>query len=255
MPLDNTGAPAPRSPWAQRLACLKILRRKANKDARKQRRFSQARLRSAEQLIAHIIDNADIVAESPYTDLWQGQTIFLLVALSPGDFDRLAEYGSELEDAEDTNDAETTEADEGEHDLGRSERVAQPEEYGGDDAEPSFGSTSMIDQRRWAKGPVTDREGDPCDQGEPDYEGQPSLMSTTGADLLGFDGTDLEADPCDQGEAPEYPLTAKDEAIIEPARSRYETAAGAKVVAWPSRDPLTGKAGAWLLQRRQGGAK
>jgi hypothetical protein len=254
-----TGAPAPRplSQWVEHLKRRKIAGRKARGAVKRQRAVTKQRLATAEHLIADIIASSDVIAQGAQGNRWGNAepVVFVLLTLHSALFNDLGIFGSELEDTEDTHDAERTEADEGEHDLGRTERIMQPEELGTDDAEPSLGATMMVDQRRWAKGPVTDLEGDPCDQGEPDYEGQPSLMATTGADLLGFDGTDREADACDQGEAPEYPMTAKDQAIIEEARSRYETAAGAKVVAWPSRDPLTGKAGAWLLQRRAGGAK
>jgi hypothetical protein len=50
MPLDSGGAPAPLSRHAERLARLKLLRRKANTEQRQQRRFSTARLIEAEHL-------------------------------------------------------------------------------------------------------------------------------------------------------------------------------------------------------------
>src|SRR6185503_7506382 len=106
MPLDNTGAPAPRSPWALRLERLKLIRRKASAEQCEEKRYGKARLRTAEQLLSAIIGDADFLAEAESPDLWSGKSIFLLVSLHPQDFNRLCDYGAELEDLEDTCDAE-----------------------------------------------------------------------------------------------------------------------------------------------------
>ncbi|HEY1504103.1 MAG TPA: hypothetical protein VGF92_07375 [Stellaceae bacterium] len=239
MPLDNTGAPAPRplTQWIEHLKRGRAAAKKARAVTKRRRAITQQRVAKAEGLLADIINSADIighgVAAGQYFDY---PVVHLLVTLHHAAFNELAIFGAEFEDSEDSHDAEPTEADEGELTLGRTERVAQPEERGTDDAEPSSGATQMVDQRRWHEGPVTDLELDRADH-----------EASVGADTLEFDA-------CDLGEQREYPATP-DEAIIEEARSRYAAATGNKVVALPARDPVTGKAGVWLLQRRAGGAK
>jgi hypothetical protein len=227
------GAPAPRplTQWIEHLKRRKIAGRKARGAVKRQRAITKQRLASAEHLIADIIASSDVIAQGTQGNRWGNDepVVFVLLTLHSALFNDLGIFGSELEDTEDSNDAEPP-VDEAT--LGRTERVMQPIEESREDTEPSIGSTAMLDQRRWHDGPVTDLELDRADD-----EPEPA-----------------EFDPCDLGEQSDYPA-AQDGAIIEEARSRFETAAGAKVVAWPSRDPLTGKAGAWLLQRRAGGAK
>jgi hypothetical protein len=225
MPLDSTGAPAPRplTQWVEHLKRRKIAGRKARGALKRQRAITKQRLARAERLLSHVIEDADIVGQGTAPGTYGDYpVIYLLVALHSADFNNLAIFGAELEDGEDTHDAEPP-IDEAT--LGRTERVMQPIEESRDDAEPSLGATQMHDQRRWHEGPVTDLELDRADDES--------------------NGDDEQRD---------YPA-AKDETIIEQARSRFAAATGSKVVAWPSRDPLTGKAGAWLLQRRAGGAK
>jgi hypothetical protein len=117
MPLDQ-GAPAPSSRHAERLARLKLLRRKANSEQRKQRRFSKERLRTAESLLADVIDGADLIGEGPINNRsWYSPSgVYLLVALTWPSFDRLCAVGAEIEDLEDSNDHEPTDADHGEVD-------------------------------------------------------------------------------------------------------------------------------------------
>jgi hypothetical protein len=228
------GAPAPRplTQWIEHLKRRKIAGRKARGAVKRQRAITKQRLASAEHLIADIIASSDVIAQGTQGNRWGNDepVVFVLLTLHSALFNDLGIFGSELEDTEDSNDAEPP-VDEAT--LGRTERVMQPIEESRDDAEPSLGATQMHDQRRWHEGPVTDLE---LDRADDERNG------------------DDEPEPCDLGEQRDYPA-AQDRAIIEQARSRFAAATGAKVVAWPSRDPLTGKAGAWLLQRRAGGAK
>lgn len=107
MPLDGTGASAPASPWAERLARLKIIRRKSQSEERRQRRFSKRRLETAEELLGHIIADADFVGEGVIAERYRDRpVVYLLVALHPRDFEDLCEVGAELEDLEENGDSE-----------------------------------------------------------------------------------------------------------------------------------------------------
>jgi hypothetical protein len=158
-------------------------------------------------------------------------------AREPWAFKSLCDYGGDLQDDEDTNDAEL--GHDAEQTLGWPEQVKQTVLCeGSDDKEPSLGSTGMVDQRRWHDGNAAhygnDLELDRADD-------EPSI----GVDTPDFD-------ICDLGEQAEYPR-AQDQAVIEEARSHYAAATGGEVSASPALDP-DGKPGAGLLHRRQGDA-
>jgi hypothetical protein len=248
---DASGAPAPSSRHAERLARLKILRRKANTEQRKQRRFSKERLRIAEHLVTDIIDGADLIGEGPVeTRGWScASGVYLLVALPQPSFDRLCDVGAELEDREETGDAET-EVD-----------------------EPSLASTASVNQVKWSAGHPFGMQ--PVDAELDKADDEPSLGALHGwgaSDQSAWgasDVSDREHDGDDRepslGAGPVYPLSAvdqeevgyrsaKDRAIVEDARRRFAAASGSKVTAAPARDP-DGRPGAWLLLHARGGAK
>jgi hypothetical protein len=117
------GAPAPQSRHAERLARLKLLRRKAKSGERKHRRWLKNQLLMANILLAEIIDGADVISEVVVTDEMDGYGhvyryggVCLLVTLDSHRFAQLCEYGAEIEDAEDDHDHELTDADHGEID-------------------------------------------------------------------------------------------------------------------------------------------
>jgi hypothetical protein len=238
MPLDGISTPAsrPLRDWIDHLKRRKLAAKKTRAIVKKRRAVSEQRLCRTEQCLVDIIDGADLIGKGPVeTHGWScGSGVYLLVALPMPVFDTLCKIGADLEDLEDTHDAEP-EVDE--HTLGRTERLMQPEEFGQEDREPSLGSTGMTDQRRWSEGTKLDEDYE-LDRAED----EPS----TGADTL-------ELDPCDLGEQKEY-HRAPDEAIIEEARCRFAAASGSEVTATPARDP-DGGPGAWLLLQARGGAK
>src|SRR5665213_2734774 len=102
MPLDSTGAPAPQSRHAERLARLKLLRLRATSEQRKKRRFSKARLQLAEYLLADIVDGADVIGEGVInTRTWYSpRGVYLLVALTLPSYERLCEFDAEAADYE-----------------------------------------------------------------------------------------------------------------------------------------------------------
>lgn len=146
MPLDGT-APPEGSAWAERLARLKIIRRKARAEQRKLRRFSKERLRVAEHLLAEIIDGADLIGEAILeTRSWcTSQGVFLLVALPSQTFQQLCELGAEMEDLEDSHDAEETEADHGEVDEYPAPSLTNPT---GDDLDFECGRMALVDREQ-----------------------------------------------------------------------------------------------------------
>ncbi len=134
------------------------------------------------------------------TEDWPVPVTFVLLALEPWAFKSLCDYGGNLQDDEDTNDAEP--GHDAEKPLGWTDRISQAHlNEGSDDGEPSLGSTGMLNQRRWSEGDNSDLELDRADD-------EPSI----GVDTPDFD-------ICDLGEQAEYPR-AQDQAIIEAARSR-----------------------------------
>jgi hypothetical protein len=167
-PIIRAPAPRPLTTWIEHLKRRKIAGRKARSAVKRQRAVTKQRLAAAEHLIADVIASGDVIAQGTQGNRWGNDepVVFVMLTLHSALFNNLAIFGSELEDTEDTHDAERTEADEGEHDLGRTERIQQPEEYGCDDAEPSLGSTAIVDQRRWHEGAQRDRdlEQDKADQ-------------------------------------------------------------------------------------------
>lgn len=168
MPFDNEP-----SRWADHLARLKIIRRKARNEKCRARRFNSARLVNAEWALRNVTEEADVIGEVD-------GAVFLLVRLSAEGFQHLCVVGAELEDLEENGDAELTEADEGEADLGRTERIQQPKELGTDDAEPSLGSTGMTNQRRWSEGECgDDHELDGADAEPSLGSPEPSLIGIT----------------------------------------------------------------------------
>jgi len=104
MPRDHTSAPAP-LPLARRVE-------------HQRRAAARERLREAESLLAGIIQSAEVIAQGAIPDGYgSAPAIFLLVSLHTAQFDELAAFASELEDLEDSGDAEPTEADHGERDT------------------------------------------------------------------------------------------------------------------------------------------
>ncbi len=234
-----SGAPAPRalSQWIEHLKRRRLAGKKARQVQRQRRHFSEARLERAEAIIKEITESGDILGQGKMvTEDWPVPVTFVLLALEPWAFKSLCDYGGDLQDDEDTNDAEP--GHDAEHTLGWPEGIRQATLCGGsDDGEPSLGSTGMVDQRRW-------HEGDALPYGN-DLE----LDHADDEPSIGVDTPDF--DICDLGEHAEYPR-AQDQAIIEEVRSHYAAATGGEVSASPALDP-DGKPGAWLLQRRQGG--
>lgn len=236
MPLDSTGAPAPRplTTWIEHLNRRKIAAKKVRATVRKRRVVTEQRLCRTEQALGDIIAGADIIADIAINDdelLRPISGVCLLVTLERWQFEQLCALGAELEDLEDSCDHEP-EVDE--HTLGRSERVMQPEEDGSDDGEPSLGSTGMVDQRRWHEGDDRDLELDRADD-EPSH----------GADAP-------ELDCCDQGEPKDYQIVL-DRTIINSARERYKPRPEPERVGsltYATVDPKTQRAGMWVMQRR-----
>jgi hypothetical protein len=199
MPLDSTGAPAPRTltDWVQHLKRRKIAGGKARGAVTRQRAATKQRLAIAEHLIADIIASGDVVAQGSEENRWGNAepVVFVLLTLHSALFNHLAIFGSELEDLEDTNDAE------------RDEHTGELEADRADE-EPSLGATEIslsggvkfpelinsantavvippgvfapggvyapssirCGQTAWGASGVDDREWDPVDHGEPDAD-------------------------------------------------------------------------------------
>lgn len=155
MPRDDAGAVLAPQPLSLLLRerRLKILSRAAKRAAASRRRFSQARLQEAEAILATVINGGDMLGEVTVKDaspFGPEPGVALMVTMTMYQFRRLCRYGAELEDDEDTNDAEPTDADHGEPPLGWSECVAQRTDIGTDELKSSLGSPDAImDQRRW----------------------------------------------------------------------------------------------------------
>lgn len=270
MPDASGSLNTPTSPLVERLARLKLMRRKGRSEERRKRRWLKNQLVIANILLADIIDGADIVAEVVVTDdldpgtSYRVQSVCLLVTLPVCRFGQLCEFGAELEDLEDSHDAED-EPDEPSlasagsfnqekwsagHPLGSQSVDAEldkaDDEPSGDEIEPSLGALNgwgASDQRDWAASDRTDREHDGDDL-EPDADNEP-------------DERQWPQHPRQIGPTPQTVTTEQAETVvgaIEEARSGFETAAGCKVIASPALDP-DGKPGAWLLLQRSGGQK
>jgi hypothetical protein len=168
MPDASGSLRAPLSRWGERLARLKIIRRKARAEDGKRRRFSQARLFMTALILRDIIDGTDFLGEVNVRDEVDYPrnvpSVCLLVTMSAHRFERLCEIGAELEDLEDTHDREPTDADHGEMALGSSASSQHFLHGNAEEAEPSLGSTHMFNQLRWSEGWYEgDRERDRAD--------------------------------------------------------------------------------------------
>jgi hypothetical protein len=130
MPLDHPGAPAPRplSTWIDHLKRRRLASKKGREAERQRCTASRHKLAQADRLIAEIIASADLIGQGIDPDGYPAA--YLLLTLHRSAFEGLATFGAELEDLEDSNDAE-------------------PEV----DDEPSVGADTP--------------EFDPCDLGEP----------------------------------------------------------------------------------------
>jgi hypothetical protein len=198
----------------------------------------------ADSIIKEIAESGDIIGRGRIAaDHWSVPVTFLLLALEPWAFRDLCEYGAALADDEDTHDAEP-EVDE--HTLGRTERLAQPEEQSSEDREPSLGSLAMTDQQRWNEGgsdsdselDLADREPSLASLGQTDQQFWSQGDNRDLEPSVGRD--DREEDPAEMGEPDERrwprireaPAAAPDSSTIVPAV-----------------DP-DGRAGAWLLLPR-----
>jgi len=156
MPLDTAGAVAPLSRWAERLARLKIIRRKSHAEQRRRRIATKQRLETADSLLGHIIDGAHHLGEVNQADEMiardarrrplSGDRVALLVTIDVWQFERLCEYGAALEDLEDSHDREADPT----CDVGEEDRS---------DEEPSLGALEMI------RVSSTAIEDNPCDHG------------------------------------------------------------------------------------------
>lgn len=113
MPRDGTGAPAPLSPFAEYLDRLKLARRRRTHGERKRRAVTRQRLELAEMVLAAIVDGSDVIADGlifeHHYETVRG--VALLVTLSQGRFRDLCAIGAEIEDDEDTHDAEAVNED------------------------------------------------------------------------------------------------------------------------------------------------
>ena len=177
-------ADQPITPLALRAMRLRKLSAAARKGAKAHRRFSAVRLQIAELILGEIINGGDMLAEVTLEGrFYDEKAVCVLVTMRANRFHQLIEYDADIEDDEDTNDAEETDADVGELPLGWG--VTGPV-TGSDELEPSLGSTHMLNQGRWAEGHTDgDNERDRCDDEENgDHErdrcdNEPSLGSST----------------------------------------------------------------------------
>jgi hypothetical protein len=130
MSLTSSGAKAPLSlrQWIDHLKRQRLAGKKARQAERQRRIANKQKLAQADRLIAEIVASADLIGQGVDPDGYPAA--YLLLTLNRDAFDRLAIFGAELEDLEDSQDAE-------------------PEV----DDEPSIGADEL--------------EFDPCDLGEP----------------------------------------------------------------------------------------
>ena len=166
-------AQKPITPLALRAMRLRKLSAAARKGAKAHRRFSAVRLQIAELILGEIVNGGDMLAEVTLRGrFYDVKAVCVLVTMSESRFRQLLEYDADIEDDEDTNDAEETDADVGELPLGwGSPPTGQL--TGSDELEPSLGSPNMSNQTRWAEGHSDgDLERDRCDS-------EPSLGSPT----------------------------------------------------------------------------
>ena len=165
-------AQKPITPLALRAMRLRKLSATARKGRAARRRFSAVRLQFAELILGEIINGGDMLAEVTLRGrFYDVKAVCVLVTMSESRFRQLLEYDADIEDDEDTNDAEETDADVGELPLGWGAGVGPL--TASDEIEHSLGSTHMVDQRRWPEGNSDgDLERDRCDS-------EPSLGSPT----------------------------------------------------------------------------
>lgn len=163
-PAHPRTVPGPSRPKRQRkrrsLPLLKRRRRLSRKPAL--RGVPRAlRQTSADMLLAAIADAAHV--EGHTVDAVGRRWLMLSLTISSRTFLELCHFGAEIEDLEDTNDAEPS--------------IGEPRDREvcvDDEGESSLGATEMVDQERWADGHADggcERELDTAD-----YE--PSLGST-----------------------------------------------------------------------------
>jgi hypothetical protein len=241
MPDASGSLPVPASRHAERLARLKLLRRRATTEQRKKRRFSKERLRAAEYLLAAVIDGADLIGEGVINNrAWYSPTgVYLLVGLTWPSYKRLCAFDAEATDFEDGTDAEPD-----------------------SDDEPGLASTASVNQVKWSAGHPFGSQHVDCELDKADDEANGDAEPSLGADALELDNCDNEhsfdggcACPAGMEECEEVGYRSeKDRAIVEEARRRYAAASGSEVTAAPARDPDE-RPGAWLLLQARRGAK
>jgi hypothetical protein len=238
MPRDQVGTQAPTqlSKWIDHLKRAKLAAKKGRAVKKRQRALTVRRTAAAECLVSDIVDRSDVIGRGLVPqDYGSEDTFFVLVSLPAYHFRKLCEYGAELEDLEDTNDAEP--GHEAEQTLGWHEQISQATlREGSDDGEPSLGSTGMVDQRRWHEGGDRDLELDRSDD-----------EASHGADAP-------ELDCCDLGEPRDY-QTVLDRPIVQAARRRYKPQPAPERVGdltYATVDPETQRAGKWVMLPRSG---
>jgi hypothetical protein len=109
-PSGLTGAPAPRplAQWIEHLKRTRLAAKKARGVHRQRHAATQARLREVEKLLGEIIASGDVIAQGAQENSWgNGEpVVFVLLTMHTASFNNLAIFGSELEDLEDSHDAE-----------------------------------------------------------------------------------------------------------------------------------------------------
>lgn len=181
-------------------------------------RIMRRRLEVAESILKAIIEGAEVLA-----NIKDGQRTALLVTVSPGLFNRLCEFGAELEDHEDAGDDEPSWGNaldgEGEPSLGSSDaemdqvywlsNAAFDREGPEADHEPSLGSCDgIVDQSRWLDGcehgdleserlhggdPVDSCDAEENGDREPSEDREPTLTASWGHNMEADGLTDERA--------------------------------------------------------------
>jgi hypothetical protein len=221
-------APKPLSAFLLRERRLRLLAKRQRRHDLHRRRVTALRLAEVEEILKQLIENSDVLARVTLNRRFYDETaVALLVTMPDNWFDRLCQLGAELEDMEDSTDAEPTEADHGEMALGWG---TSPGILCGsaDEDEASLGSLGMADQRRWSDGARgegawshgTDLEHDPSERepslGAPEsHFGAASPLNTEGNGGIGAchhvhsqtywaDGSCLDLESADEDDEPDY---------------------------------------------------
>jgi hypothetical protein len=253
----------PLADWINHLKRRRAAARKARAARKRQRAVTERRLAKADAIIKEIVESGDLIGRrTAAPEDWPVPVTFVLLALEPWAFRELCDYGADLEDAEDTNDREPTEADHGEMALGWSTSPAQHLHGLAEESEPSLGSLGMTDQRRWTEGSAVpygaDLELDRSDE-EPSLGASEVVMAGSFSPRAGLSDPELvrcnqegwsrgssaddrEHDPADHGE-PDYDNEPDDRRL-----PRVPSIDGGSI-AVPATDP-TGRAGMWVMQKR-----